>query len=275
MKSIKELPLGIKDLPSPPPLRRLLGPSFIILGLGLGSGEVILWPYLSSNYGLGLIWGALLGITIQFLINMEVERYALVNGESIFVGFARLLKLLPAWFIISTFLGFGWPGIGLASAQVLGTIFGVDDLKWIGLAVFLGIGIILSVGKVLYTTVETIQKYLIGIGVPFIFLLTLYIATTADFAALGRGLIGQGDGFTFLPQDLMLVTFLGALAYSGAGGNLNLAQSFYVRDKGYGMGKYAGKIKSLLTGEGEAEKVALTGNTFEVTEENVSKFKVW
>jgi hypothetical protein len=39
------------------------------------------------------------------------------------------------------------------------------------------------------------------------------------------------------------------------------------------MGKYAGKIRSLITGE--KEKVELTGARFEPTEENVSKFKKW
>jgi len=34
----KDLALGSKDLPEAPPLRKLIGPSFIILGLGLGSG---------------------------------------------------------------------------------------------------------------------------------------------------------------------------------------------------------------------------------------------
>ena len=63
-------PLIKKELPEAWPLRKLIGPSFIILGVGLGSGELILWPYLSSNFGLGIIWAAVLGITFQFFINM-------------------------------------------------------------------------------------------------------------------------------------------------------------------------------------------------------------
>ena len=79
-----------KDFPDPLPLRKLFGPSFIILGVGLGSGELILWPYLSSNFGLGIVWAAVLGITFQFFINMEIERYSLATGESIFAGLTRL-----------------------------------------------------------------------------------------------------------------------------------------------------------------------------------------
>src|SRR3989344_7245354 len=98
-------PLGSGELPKPPPFWKLVGPSFIILGVGLGSGELILWPCLSANFGLGIIWAAIVGITLQFFLNMEIARYTIVNGESIFVGFARKFgKFSPYWFIFSTLL---------------------------------------------------------------------------------------------------------------------------------------------------------------------------
>ena len=134
----RDLPLPIAPLPPAPPFRKLIGPSFILLGLGLGSGEVILWPYLTSNYGLGLVWGILIGVTIQFFINMEVERYALINGESVFVGFARWLRFLPLWFIFSTFAGFGWPGIGLASATLLSNIISTTNIQLTAIFLFIG-----------------------------------------------------------------------------------------------------------------------------------------
>jgi len=53
-------------MPRAPKLKKILGPSFVLLGLGLGSGELILWPYLTAHWGLGILWGALLGISFQF-----------------------------------------------------------------------------------------------------------------------------------------------------------------------------------------------------------------
>lgn len=272
------LPLGKKPLPPAPALRSLLGPSFIILGLGLGSGEVVLWPYMASNYGLGIVWGMLIGITMQFFINMEVERYALINGESVFVGFVRLWRYLPAWFIVSTFLGFGWPGIGLYGATLLSHLLGGVDPKMVGTGIFLLIGATLSIGSVLYKTVETLQKYLIMIGVPFIVLLTFSLADASDMAELLRGLAGmgslEGKPYFFLPEGIVMGTFLGALAYAGAGGNLNLTQSCYVRDKGYGMGAYADKITSVISGR-EKRSFSLTGNTFAITPKNLATFETW
>src|SRR3989344_8390480 len=118
-------PLSIKDLPPPLPLKKLIGPSFIILGVGLGSGELILWPYLSSNFGLSIIWAAVLGITFQFIINMEIERYTLATGESIFVGLTRVFgKFSPGWFIATTLIPWMWPGIAAASATVFAKALG-------------------------------------------------------------------------------------------------------------------------------------------------------
>lgn len=266
-------PLRTDPLPDAPSLKKIIGPSFIILALGLGSGEVILWPYLSANYGLGMIWGALLGITFQFFMNMEIERYALAHGESVFVGLARKTKFISFWFLISTFIPWMWPGIIASSAKFLGSVFGLEQTHYLAIILLLCIGLILSFGPVLYKTVETLQKTVISIGVPFIFLLSIILAKPSDWKALAQGSIGIGENFLFLPAGVAIATFLGALAYAGAGGNLNLAQSYYIKEKGYGMGKYAGRITSLLTGK--KENVFLTGSKFEASQDNVKKFYNW
>lgn len=266
--------LPVKDLPPAPPLRRLIGPSFIILGLGLGSGEVVLWPYLASQYGMGLIWGAILGLTFQYVMNMEIERYALAYGESIFVGYARKWRWLPMWFMLSTFIPWMWPGIAAASASLVGHVVGVHQTQYLAIGFLVAMGLILSLGPTLYKTVENLQKLLIVIGVPSIMILSIWLAQPQDWSAVAAGLVGRGDGFWWLPGGLALASFLGALAYAGAGGNLNLAQSFYVKEKGFGMGKYAGRITSLITGK-LTDIVSLEGHRFDTTPTNVAIFRRW
>ena len=270
----KLAPLAKKDLPPALSLKKLLGPSFILLGLGLGSGELILWPYLASSFGLGIMWGALLGITFQFFINMEIERYALITGESIFVGLARKLKSFsPVWFIFSTLIPWMWPGIIASSATLLAAILGINYSPILPIILLLVIGIALTLGPVIYKTQEVFQRTLIFVGVPFVFGLILFLAKPVDWQNLAVGLVGKGDGFWFLPAGISLATFLGAFAYAGAGGNLNLAQSFYIKEKGYGMGKFSGRITSILTGK--KEKITLEGVTFESTPKNLKIFKLW
>lgn len=266
--------LGKNELPESPPLIKLIGPSFIILGVGLGSGELILWPYLSSNFGLGIIWAAVLGITFQFFINMEIERYTLVTGESIFVGLTRKFgTFTPIWFILTTFIPWMWPGIIAASATLFAKAMGIEYSGVVGIIFLLLIGVLYSLGRIVYKTQERVQKTIILIGIPFVFLITLLFAKRTDWFALTQGLIGKGEGFWFLPVGLPFATFLAALAYAGAGGNLNLAQSLYVKEKGYGMGIYSGHITNILAGK--KENLSLTGTTFDTTPENLSKFKTW
>lgn len=261
-------------LPNPPRLRDAIGPSIILLGLGLGSGELILWPYLVSKFGLGIIWAAVVGITAQFFINMEIERYSLLCGESIFAGFSRISKKLPYWFIFSTFIAWMWPGIIATSAKIFATSLGIERFDYLAIAFLILIGLILTLGPTLYKTVESFQKYLIFVGVPLIALITFLVAKNSDYSALSKGIIGIGEGYKFLPKDIPLFTFLGALAYSGAGGNLNLAQSFYIKEKGYGMCAGMVGISSIILKK--ASKISIFGQRADFEDkENMSRFKKW
>lgn len=264
----------IKPFPEPVSLKKLIGPSFIILALGLGSGEVILWPYLVANYGLGIAWGAILGITFQYFMNMEIERYALVKGESVFVGIHKLWKTAVYWFIASTFLGWALPGIIAASAKILANVLGLGSFKWLAILFLIIIGIILSIGKTVYEMMERLTKTVILLGVPFVFLLAIFLATKTDWLALWGGLYGRGEGYWFLPEGISMATFLAAFAYSGAGGNLNLTQSIYIKEKGYGMGLYAQKISSLFSKKRE-EEIYLEGADCVPTREDVTRFEKW
>lgn len=49
-------PLRYRDLPEAPPWTRLVGPSVILAGLALGSGEFIFWPYITYRSGFVFFW---------------------------------------------------------------------------------------------------------------------------------------------------------------------------------------------------------------------------
>lgn len=62
-------PVPYKELPDAPPLRKVLGPSVILVGVGIATGEYILWPYISSQVGLVFLWAVPIGVLIQYFIN--------------------------------------------------------------------------------------------------------------------------------------------------------------------------------------------------------------
>jgi hypothetical protein len=267
------MPNRPRHLPAPPSLWRTLGPSFILLGLALGSGELILWPYLTAQYGLGLLWGGLLGISFQFVLNTEAMRYSLAWGESVFVGFKKLSRLIPLWFIFSTFIPWSLPGFSSATAQITTHFLPFLNQTWVAIGLLILVGLILSVGQTLYKTMERVQKGILLFSLPFIALLALLFTNATHWQEAGRGLIGQGNGWWFFPPGIALISFLGAFAYSGGGGNLNLAQSYYIKEKGFGMGKYAARIKSLFAGRGQP--MVITGQRFTDTPGNRRRWRQW
>jgi hypothetical protein len=60
-------PVTYEDLPEPLPLRKVLGPGVVSIGIGVSSGELIIWPYITSQIGLVFLWAAVIGVLTQFL----------------------------------------------------------------------------------------------------------------------------------------------------------------------------------------------------------------
>ena len=244
-----------------------------MLGLALGSGELILWPYLAANWGVGLLWGALLGISFQYVLNTEVMRYSLAWGESVFVGFRKLSIIIPIWYIISTFIPWSLPGFSSAASEIITILVPWIPEKGLAIGLLLFTGLLLSAGRTVYKTMETFQKTVIILGLPFLVIVTALMTNQMDWIDAAWGMVGRGDGWWFFPQGVALASFLVAVAYSGAGGNLNLAQSYYIKEKGFGMGVYAQKLASLFSGKAEATE--LEGTRFKHTNKNFLRWQGW
>lgn len=75
-------PLQYRDMPEPVSLRKMVGPGVILAGLALGSGEFILWPYITYQSAFVFFWACVLGVVTQYFINMEITRWSLATGES-------------------------------------------------------------------------------------------------------------------------------------------------------------------------------------------------
>ena len=61
-----------RELPTPLRLSRMLGPGVILVGLSLGSGEFVLWPYLTANWGFAVFWACLVGVTIHRSVHSTI-----------------------------------------------------------------------------------------------------------------------------------------------------------------------------------------------------------
>src|SRR4051812_15397705 len=262
-------PMEYRDMPEPLPLRKVLGPSVILAGVGVGSGEYILWPYISANAGLGFLWLAFVGVTIQYFLNMEIERYTLATGETAIAGFARSWKPWGILFCAFAVVPNIWPGWGTAGATTFTYIFGGNP-NVIALIVLLAIGVSLTTSPIVYRFVEGAEFFKVGLTIVF-----LAIAITAAIGTDAWGdLKDNGSNLGTLPTGSVAVaTLLAGLVFAGAGGANNLVQSNWIREKGFGMGAYIPKIESPLTGE--PEPAPTTGFMVKQDEENIKRYKKW
>ncbi|HEX6026720.1 MAG TPA: Nramp family divalent metal transporter [Solirubrobacter sp.] len=262
-------PMEYRDMPEPLPLRKVLGPSVILAGIGVGSGEYILWPYISSNAGIGFLYLAVVGVTLQYFLNMEIERYTLATGETAIAGFARSWKPWGILFCVMAIVPNVWPGWGTAGATIFTYLVG-GDANTIAIIVLLAIGISLTTSPVVYRALESAEFFKVGLTIVF-----LAIAIVAGISASAWGDLGDNVGnFGTLPTgDVAIATLLAGLVFAGAGGANNLVQSNWIREKGFGMGKYVPRIESPLTGEPEPEPS--TGQMMRQDEENLRRFNGW
>ncbi len=270
MSSKEEFPaLEKRELPLPPSWRKALGVGIVVMGLAIGTGELILWPHLIVKHGFVLLWLAFLGITVQYFINQEVARYTIATGESFFTASARILKWSAIFWLVTAPILYIWPGWASAIGTILKELFGSGGyIFWAMLP--LGLVLILTYsGRVAYAVLE----YSLKIIVPAFFLMILVISFfNIDLEILKEALTGLLS-FGVIPSGIDINVLLGAVVFAGAGGMLNLCVSLWYRDKQTGMASYIGRITNPITGKTEA--IPATGYIFEPTPINLQKWRGW
>ena len=186
-------------------------------------------------------------------------------------GFCRLWSGWAGVFLLCNVVPWMWPGWASGAATILTWEFGGDESVRVGysIASLLLVGLALSLGPVVYRTVERIQTVLIAAVLVLLLVIFFLVVEPSHVWDLCKGIVNIGH----IPEEMELPLFLGALAFAGAGGTMNLAQSDFVRDKGYAMGAYMGRLTSPLTGREEA--VDEIGYHFEQTPENMRRWRGW
>ncbi len=253
-----------QEVPRVPRVAHLIGPSVIALAMGLGAGEFLLWPNLITVNGYQIWWLFWVGVLTQFVVIGEIERWTLVTGESVFGGMARLDRwsFWPWFFLAATLISFFWPGWASSSADFAGQIVEVATgtrVPWqpIALVMLAFIWFGLAVSKIVYNALERFEMGLVLGFFPLLgFVLLMVGILPADAIALLEGAVRVGRAPEALLTGEQFPTLLIAVAYAGSGGTLLLGQSLWLRDKGFGMAAYQGRIAGI---RGENEPVSETG----------------
>ena len=264
-------PMPYRDMPEPLPLRRVLGPSVILAGLGVGSGEYIIWPFMTATVGTFFLWAAVLSVTVQYFLNMEIERYTLATGETAVAGFVRFWKPWGALFCLFTIIPNMWPGWATSGVTILGFLVGPIDVPLVTIGVLVASGVALTASPIVYQTLERAQFFKVGLTLVFLIIAIVAAISPSAWAELPKAVTGFGR----LPDSdvIPIALMLSGLVFAGAGGVNNLCQSNWIRDKGFGMGIYIPRIVSPITGEEVAAPA--TGSMMRQDAENLRRFRGW
>ena len=264
-------PMPYRDMPEPLPLSKVLGPSVILAGLGVGSGEYIIWPFMTATVGTGFLWAAMLSVTVQYFLNMEIERYTLATGETAISGFVRFWKPWGVLFCLFTILPNMWPGWATSGVTILTFLIGGGDVPLITIGILVGSGIALTTSPFVYQTLERAQFFKVGLTLVFLAVAIVAAISPSAWADLPQAITSFGR----LPDSnvIPISLILSGLVFAGAGGVNNLAQSNWIRDKGFGMGVYIPRIVSPITGEDTAAPA--TGSMMRQDAENLRRFRGW
>jgi hypothetical protein len=267
-------PMPIRKLPEAPPSIHLLGPTVFLVALGVGMGESYMWPRLVLLFGPEIRWLFLIGVTLQAFVLLEMARYAMATGESIFTGAARVFKPIMWFFFTIAILIYIWPGHLSAGALAFESATGVP---W-QVAAIIGmvmVGTLFTLAKVIYNVVESVLGILIGVLVLGTAVTASLVGTWSDLANTITGMFAFG----YLPSEALspewFPVIVGSIAFAGPSGMQQMWYTLHLRDSGAGMGAHIPQLRGLRAA-GEEEEQPSRGFMFDTDDpDEMKKWRGW
>ncbi|CAM3589593.1 Nramp family divalent metal transporter [Kibdelosporangium persicum] len=267
-------PMPIRTLPEPPPAMHLLGPTVFLVALGVGMGESYMWPRLVLVFGPEIRWLFLIGVTLQAVVMLEMARYTMATGESIFAGAARVFKPIMWFFFVVAILVYIWPGHLSAGAAALEEITGIPWVVTACVALVV-VGILFSLARVIYNLLENVLAILIGLLVVGTAVIASFVGNWEDLASTVGGMFAFGYVPSGALTEAWFPIVVGAVAFAGPSGMQQMWYTLHLRDSGAGMGAYIPKLRGLRHA-GEEEQMPSRGFMFDTgNPDEMRKWKGW
>ncbi len=280
-KGVRTVPAGhikgpweVRELPEPPPLTvkgvlQWAGPAIVLGALAVGGFEAYHAGYMAAKLYIDIFWLYLISSVCQLFLNHEIARYTIATGETFLMGFSRVgPPKLWAWVsIIFCWLQVAWPAWITGAAAGAAAVFGGSWEAW-SLVALLAVFLVFACSKYVYNTLEVIMMasfIVANIGVVFF---SILMSTPATALTTAKGWVYFGA----FPAGITL-SMIGPFMNQPAGGFWNFWHTYWVREKGMGMGQYFGKV----TGLGyKPEDISKTGYIFDADDpKELAKFKRW
>ncbi len=203
----------------------LLGPGIAVAATGVGAGDMVTAAVAGATYGTALLWAAILGALVKFILNEGIARWQLATGTTLLEGWAiRLHRGVSYYFIVYLILWSIIVAAALISACGLAAyaLFGGLSVAWWGIIHSIAAVGLVAFGK--YRLFETVMKGFIAL--MFVVILISAVLIRPDPVHLVSGLI--------LPRfpDEATRFVLGVIG--GVGGSVTiLSYGYWIRERGW------------------------------------------
>ena len=202
---------------------KAIGPGIVIAATGVGAGDLIAASVSGARFGTTILWAAVAGAVIKYVINENLARWQLVTGTTLLEGWIQKLpRFVSIYFLLYLLL---WSFI------VAGALISATGLAAHALIPAISVeawGIIHSAAAALivwfgaYRHIERIMKLLIAM---------MFIVVIACAGLLLPGATGLLSG-VFLPSlpEGSIVFVLGVIG--GVGGSVTvMSYGYWIREK--------------------------------------------
>ena len=268
-------PWEIRELPEPPPLTlkgilQWAGPAVILGALSVGGFEAYHAGFMGAKLFVGIFWLYWVSSVCQLFLNREIARYTMATGETVLQGFCRLgPPRFWAWFsAIFCWVQVAWPAWITGAAAGAAAVFGFGTWQAWSVVALAAVFICFAASRYVYSTLEKIMfaAFIVAnIGLAFF---TVLMSTPAAAAQTAKGWLSVG----LFPAGITL-GMIGPFLMQPAGGFWNFWHTYWIREKGMGMGKYFGRVTGLAY---KPEDISRSGYIFDTdSPTEMAKFKKW
>ncbi len=219
---------------------RHLGPSVVISGSIVGSGEIILTSRLGALAGFGLLWWVLLSCWIKSLIQAELGRYILVSGDTYVRAMNRLPGKIPlgrgrisfavAMALIAIPPGImGLGGIIGGAGQALATLMPSLHSTWAA-----GLIAVVVIALLISGSYKVLENAMLALVMTFTLatLICAILMQGTQYAVTWSDLAG-GFTFSFPTEVAVLAAAIAVYGYTGVNASETSAYQYWCVEKGY------------------------------------------
>ena len=207
-----------------------IGPGIVIAATGVGAGDLIAASVSGARFGTTILWAAVIGAIIKYIINENLARWQLVTGTTLLEGWInKLPRFVSIYFLLYLFLWSFMVSGALISASGLAAhaiIPSISVETW-GIVHSIIAAIIVWFGG--YRQIELIMKLLIAIMFIVVIVCAAMLLPTAGELLSGIFMPSLPDG--------SIVFVLGVIG--GVGGSVTvMSYGYWIREKQWYGTKY-------------------------------------